>query len=683
MKKGRRSHEEIARQRLLDLWCGEDSFGDPVGCVATTYTFQPDFFEEQCLARFLRMDTEAGEDGRAYLIEHETKLAQAFACVMVDDGQATGNRSLRWHLLPVRVPGAIQHAKISVLEWQDCVRILVGSANLTVPGYRSNFEHMAVLDFRPESGPPLAILHDVLGCIRSLQQMSIGAGQGSGPHRMLDRFIQVLEGKVRAWTGDAPRRGDPRCTFTWLGPDRPSLFSALAKLWSGPPANFARIVSPFFSGGTETRSATDALERDLLVSRGPCEIHFVAPGHRAPDGAVELNIPEELRHSSRNAVEHQFALVNDLPSEESQGRRALHAKSLWIERDGRVLFSLGSSNFTANGTGLAKSPNVEANMVYEIPEATTTFCKLCWAASPPSEAIDLEAQKVRFVYDAESTDEEVDTSEHAPLPECFGAALFELTDGQGVVRLNLVAEPPPGFTASSGGEVVLDGTRLAGLTYPREISCALPGNRPVSFLEVSWPSDGAVIHAIWVVNVADSRALPPPEEMQQLSLEELLQVLTSSSPLHITIARVLRLREKKATADSAPVADPHRKVDTSNYLLRRMRRFSVALEGLRERMQRHVYSLDALAWRLHGPLGPLALAQRVAAEEADAAGFMIAEVAATMADARPVAGSGMDKSEVDQALRAVVEELVRQARQCAAPANLASYIKDACREIMS
>jgi hypothetical protein len=43
-----------------------------------------------------------------------------------------------------------------------------------------------------------------------------------------------------------------------------------------------------------------------------------------------------------------------------------------------------------------------------------------------------------------------------------------------------------------------------------------------------------------------------------------------------------------------------------------------------------VASLDALRWRLRGPIGPIALAKRLAAEDPDGAAFMIAEFATTL-----------------------------------------------------
>ena len=42
---------------MLDLWRPPGGAGDPTGCLATTYTFAPGLFDEQCLARFLEIES--------------------------------------------------------------------------------------------------------------------------------------------------------------------------------------------------------------------------------------------------------------------------------------------------------------------------------------------------------------------------------------------------------------------------------------------------------------------------------------------------------------------------------------------------------------------------------------------------------------------------------------------------
>src|SRR4051812_39697023 len=64
------------RRRALDLWIAPREAGEPLVCVATTFTFDATFFETECLGRFLQMDTHPSEsEAVGYLIEREEKLA--------------------------------------------------------------------------------------------------------------------------------------------------------------------------------------------------------------------------------------------------------------------------------------------------------------------------------------------------------------------------------------------------------------------------------------------------------------------------------------------------------------------------------------------------------------------------------------------------------------------------------
>ncbi len=134
-------------KRLLDNWVPPGNSGVAIGCLATTYTFQSDFFEEECLTRFLSIESKPDEDGPVYLIEREEKLNNiSCAAVWVDQAWAKQKRNLRWDLVPVRLSKGILHSKISVLQWANCVRVIVGSANLTETAYRRNQEIFAVID---------------------------------------------------------------------------------------------------------------------------------------------------------------------------------------------------------------------------------------------------------------------------------------------------------------------------------------------------------------------------------------------------------------------------------------------------------------------------------------------------------------------------------------------------------
>src|SRR5512140_3006900 len=108
MSKGRGHSSNGA---MLELWRPPMDAGEPVGCLSTTYTFAPGLFDEQCLARFLEIGSEPDREDLAFLLEREKQLGSVYAGVMVDHTNAGVEHSLRWDVLPVRVPNARQHAK--------------------------------------------------------------------------------------------------------------------------------------------------------------------------------------------------------------------------------------------------------------------------------------------------------------------------------------------------------------------------------------------------------------------------------------------------------------------------------------------------------------------------------------------------------------------------------------------
>lgn len=95
MKKGKRSADDRARSRLLDCWQRKPEYGEPIGCIATSFTFDAAFFEEQCLARFVGMETDPAEDERGYQIEREEKLSPTFCAVIIDQRHVPWLRSAR------------------------------------------------------------------------------------------------------------------------------------------------------------------------------------------------------------------------------------------------------------------------------------------------------------------------------------------------------------------------------------------------------------------------------------------------------------------------------------------------------------------------------------------------------------------------------------------------------------
>jgi len=131
----------------------------PVGCLATTYSFEAEYFERYLVPRFLGLEFDPAESGESFLVEREEKLSFTQVIVLVNAAHYDPRQaSPRWLQLPVRVPNGVLHAKVTLLVWKNLIRVILGSANLTRAGYRHNREVASVLDFYDSphaSGSPI------------------------------------------------------------------------------------------------------------------------------------------------------------------------------------------------------------------------------------------------------------------------------------------------------------------------------------------------------------------------------------------------------------------------------------------------------------------------------------------------------------------------------------------------
>ena len=135
----------------------EQGPGRPLACVATTYTFSAELLETELLPRFLGLEFDPAEREAAFLVEREDALEKITAAVLVDQTKIDNRQTtLRWDQVAVRVPQSIQHAKVVVLAWERMVRLIVGSANLSIPGYGITSRSSACSIFLTILSPRLA-----------------------------------------------------------------------------------------------------------------------------------------------------------------------------------------------------------------------------------------------------------------------------------------------------------------------------------------------------------------------------------------------------------------------------------------------------------------------------------------------------------------------------------------------
>jgi hypothetical protein len=657
---------------MLDLWRPPKDAGDPVGCLATTYTFAPGLFDEQCLGRFLDIESEPNREDLAFLLEREDKLGGVYAAVLVDHTQAGVEHSLRWDVLPVRIPTAKQHAKISLLVWSRYVRIIVASANLSEPGYRTNYEVAVAVDLTPE-GINDDMLVQAITFLRSLLSFVPGASERPPELRRAEEFLEQVERQVRGWKSNR-RSGSVRQRLVFTLPataggqdETSSLEDAVeACRGRGGSPNEAWVASPFFDADDDKSRVTASLCK-LMARGGQRELCFCVPGIHEDAAIVRrLAAPKALLLTP---PDYQGSVtVEVLPTVDGdKNPRPWHAKMLALLGEQYSVLMIGSSNFTCAGMGVGQSRNAEANLltIVDRVEYSRDVGQL-EAVWPEMEEI-ADPESAEWLGAQPGNNEE----EHAtvpPLPGGFLSATYRAGDERRVVlRLDPDHLPESWHIRTCGQEQ----TEVLSYSEWRKRGCPLVVEivwvpiQPPEKLLVQWPDH----EAFMPLNVEDSRHLPPPAQIEHMSADDMLWILAAADPSAAFRAWAKTQRPSglfDTDLDSAtPIdLDPLRRYDLEVTFLHRVRRRARTLAQLRSNLQRPVWGLQALEWRLRGLIGVEPLADRLVREflntsyTGDEALLMLADFLIVLheVDYQPSDGS-LPKVEFEKVFRSFLRDL--------------------------
>ena len=370
---------------LLLQWQPPSDAGEPVGCLATTFTFDPGFFEEQCLSRFLRLDSLPERGGLAYLLERESRLGTVTASVLVDRSYAGVDHAMRWDVLPVHIPGGVQHAKVCVLAWSELIRIIISSANLTEQAYRRNFESVSVFDARSDSREA-DVFDDCIGFISSLMTYTIGHDSDHPAVSRATSFLESVSDMLRGWSSSKQKRNGIQVSFAatlpqdkTTGNGQSSLEAAMQfvrKAGNSPASAF--VASPFWDDAPSSDGTDLVVELSGKMGRGVTRtLHINVPALNDEKPASKLGAPRHLYEVSCERFHR--TTVATLPLRDPDGNfRPWHAKMLRFEQQGYHAVMIGSSNFTRAGMGVGNTRNAEANVVYLVSKdaAPVTIGKL-------------------------------------------------------------------------------------------------------------------------------------------------------------------------------------------------------------------------------------------------------------------------------------------------------------------
>jgi len=668
---------------MLDLWRPPKDAGDPIGCLTTTYTFAPGLFDEQCLARFLEIESEPNREDLAFLLERESRLGGVYAGVLVDHTQAGVEHSLRWDVLPVRIHGGKQHAKLSLLAWSRHIRIIVASANLTDPGYRSNYEVASAVDLSIQDADA-GMLADTVGFLQSLLQLVPGAAENPPEIQRAGTFLKQVLQLVKHWK-PAGRRGNVRQQFVFTLPgsgagqsERSSLDEAIqaCRRRAGSP-NEIWVASPFFD--LDEDNCRVAAETCKLMARGLKRyISFFVPAVRdEPEADVSrLAAPRSLIVTPKKY--QTTVCVNVLPLEDQdRNRRPWHAKMLGMFTDGYSALMIGSSNFTCAGMGVGRYRNAEANLVTIADRH---------AYSREAGLLDSVWPELNTVEDPDSAEwlgaraenEEEEQAKTPPLPAGFLSASYRAGDQRRILLRLDPAHLPDDWRVYACGQ---NKPELLNAGLWREgggqamVELAWEPAQPPEKLLVQWGDQEAFL----TLNVEDASRLPPPPLLENMSADDMLWILAAVDP---SAAFRAWARQQQTTdlfdtdLDSAtPVdLDPLRRYDLQTTFLHRIRRRARVLAQLRANLQRPVSGPQSLEWRLRGMIGIEPLAERLAMEltrsqvAADEALLTLADFMIVLheVDYQPADGSFSRKA-FDDVFQMFLQELVGRLEQSVEP----------------
>ena len=528
---------------------------------------------------------------------------------------------------------------------------------------------------------------------RVVQYSVSPTGSESPPAKRWNGLLSHVNTQCITWgkTDDLLKGAAVRVQTMFVEPNQPSeksCFGQLQAIWPGSTLpHKASVVSPFFDL-PESPNLPASTIHTVLRKRGEVAIGYHVTAEDIPDSqenenkVVLLHAPSSLAtQKGRDSCLIEFYRITTPDS------RPLHAKGIWLEDDRWAVYQIGSSNFTSAGTGVVKRCNLEANLVFIVDSGRDALAYRSFEQTfPESELVDKDSIQWKPIPNGDEESEQ----ELVFLSAFFGDATYSVEGGKNAfVVLEFQGASPGAFRMflEGGATIWFDSVQWEQMGSPAV--CRLPWDRsrPPSGFEVQVEGDSGT--SWWPVNTLSTDSLPPPDELSDLPLEILIELLTSAQPLHRQLSAFLKRKGKNQQAGTeGAVVDPHKRVDTSRFLLQRTRRLSWALARLRERLERPAATIEVLQWRLRGPVGVMALADAISREamSPEESAFLITELALEISRVKFSHTIGCISPDVQyNAMKSVIQELKFRVdgNSQQGPENLSSYVRSVFAEACS
>ena len=629
----RASSDGAASRKLVDILGAGPDIGPATAVLATTFDLNPDFFETDFLPSLLGIP--AADDRRwRTRIQLESELARLDSvAVLMEATRWNGRpRTLRVHVQPARAEDrGVLHAKIVLIVHDNAVRLVVGSANLTKPGYRENREVAVSLIATKKTRENGTLIRQALAGIED---------------RLRPWWTDSADAAVRSARVVLGKLGPPLPLeddwFVWGGDERPLIQQVLAAWPETEPVRRMRIVSPFWS----QESGSGPLARLLrgLSDRGAstADASVMLVTSAKPDGTQTWRpaLPETYATFDFATLGVQVSAVpakvvvdaEDVGRDDTVARRELHAKVLLLEGPKTTLGYCGSANFTSSGWGFgtARGSNLEAGILMRRQgKARAAFEALV----PPLEGepvrlqgsaraivtvpvdFDAGADWPHFVHSVELRPEsgsperlELVVALHPALaPATWSVAIgLDAVPRETTVSSTSAAEHRSSLSADDlralielqAVQVRWEGGPETGVSYPLNVSLSARERIPFGDVRLL-PSENDLV-AFYQGRIAFEDLFPPPSGEDEADPQ-------------------------------APVVTAESAVDTSRIVSYQVRAFVEALTGLRDELARNTVTERSMRLAILGPVSPVALAREIerAAKEGRsviAAGFQLAEL---------------------------------------------------------
>jgi len=629
MAKKKKSDSAVA---MLELWRPPVGADEAIGCLTTTFTFQPGLFEEQCLARFLQVDSDPQREELAYLLEREANLGRAYAGVLVDRTQSGVEHSMRWDVLPVRIPNGKQHAKLSLLAWENCVRVVVSSANLTEQGYRCNQEVTIAVDSVP-TGIEKSIVGEAIRFLESLIDFVPSVEDGSPQKDRASAFLNQVTTHIEDWK---KLPGDPSARQLLVATlprnvqraedARSSLVETLQNCSKAGGPEEIWVASPFFDVGNDSDATTEALCKAMARGRTR-SIYFAVPSlDHSGCASPRLAAPKSLLLTSMKFVDRVGFEI--LPHADGDGNeRPWHAKMLALRRynddSGYFALVIGSSNFTKAGMGINGVANAEINLltIVKLGEKSKVAKQLDRVWPEMEEVINLSED---FLQGPLRELDEEERSGAFSVPLAFVAVTFRSGKcSKLIIDLDSATLPTEWLCQSlpAPGIFTLTSDQWQSQGCTARVESDWPRLLPPTRMLVRWLSnDGMWCEGFLPINVDNPGDLPAPTEIESMSSDDLLMILAASDPgAALRVWASGKVRGESGFDDDLDSAnpadlDPLRNYSLADTFLRRIRTRALVFARLKQNLERPVRTKQALHWRLEGFIGVKVLAERLCNE---------------------------------------------------------------------